>query len=516
MDRGSRASRWIGNFLAVSLLSIGSWGCKVRPTESDVLADDPTRKLIGMDHPYIARELSSADVLDLDRSMAKRRIRGWETIQQLFQPVIVPGASENEPEQRMALWQTWFDSGEILKMFELLYVALPREDRVLATGNSDIKPVPAATVQCILDRYASDERLKRRHGADFENTIMKRIAQLKERPGRSLSGVDRAVTLFNQSVVRHYLTNYAKVIRCTKAMADTYQGDLKVNFAACFFTEFPPDAVAIKAIWARDDNTVDIYDTSASGVAQALTGDQEWLPSCEVGPCRIPGNDPALDASMFSTHVKYMDGQESSFHLTAMHIATKEARDWTWTSLWWSPKPNEDFGEDRPSWFGSYKEKQADHTFRSRTFPALRNYKMCNATGYLELDENLLAKVKDFQVDKGDRSLEGALLSAYSHGVSRPRGSPETGVLTWCSNPFVEKDPGMSDTNCMGCHQHAGPEGDMASVRDQERNIFPADYAFSYEFFMDVIAKENDNIKYKFSKAAEDYQYEDSEPCPAS
>ena len=27
---------------------------------------------------------------------------------------------------------------------------------------------------------------------------------------------------------------------------------------------------------------------------------------------------------------------------------------------------------------------------------------------------------------------------------------------TWCSNPYIETDPGLVQTNCIGCHQLAG------------------------------------------------------------
>ena len=45
-------------------------------------------------------------------------------------------------------------------------------------------------------------------------------------------------------------------------------------------------------------------------------------------------------------------GNGSELSLSALHIVSKELRDWLWITLWWSDTPNEDFGEDRPAELG--------------------------------------------------------------------------------------------------------------------------------------------------------------------
>lgn len=491
---------------------IGLYGCKSKAPLSDPLADDATRQLIGMDHPYDAHPLEEADVRDLEASMAKRRLLGWQIAQKVFEPVAVPGSSDVS-QSHMGLWQSWFTADEIVKMFEILYTALPADERSRAVGGADEKLVSDATIDCVLARYASEERLRRRHGAMFDARILNRIAQLKARPSRSISGVGRGMTLFNLPIVRHYLANYGKVIRCTKAVTDSYSGDTTVNFAPCFFKEFPSDAVAVKAIWARDDDPIDVFDTTAKGVKQALTGARVWAPAtCAGAPCRIPENDASADPLMYTTRVQHADKSENNFRLTAMHIATKESRHWTWTTLWWSKQPGDDFGEDRPPWFGNYTEKG---TGKDASMSELKNYKMCNTVGYREHDVRLLDRVKDFRVKDDDRSLEGAILSAYTHGNVHPKGGSNDDFLSWCSNPYIERDKDMADTNCVACHQEAGPDGDMAMTREPTRQIFPADYAWSFEFYIDMIAKDNDNFKDKFIAVAEDNYDGDMLSCPA-
>jgi hypothetical protein len=141
--------------------------------------------------------------------------------------------------------------------------------------------------------------------------------------------------------------------------------------------------------------------------------------------------------------------------LAALHIITKELRDWMWVTLFWSDTPSTDFGEDRPA---------------ELTGP-FANYKMCTVVGYDEGDNTVTP-------DAPDTSLAKALDATRAFGAR-----------TWCSNPYLEEGPGNAKTNCIGCHQHAGtdlmtetiiqgptafPDGARAKVRSN----FPADYTF--------------------------------------
>ncbi|MGC4071365.1 MAG: hypothetical protein QM760_02360 [Nibricoccus sp.] len=66
---------------------------------------------------------------------------------------------------------------------------------------------------------------------------------------------------------------------------------------------------------------------------------------------------------------------------------------------------------------------------------------MCVVTGYEEKDPN---PTGGFPTGKG--SLGDELAATYK-GVGAP---------TWCSNQYIERGTHNAQTNCIGCHQHAG------------------------------------------------------------
>lgn len=489
----------VRKIIAIVAVFIAAYACRPAGGLSDPFADDATRVVIGMDHPYKARQFSEADVSALNHDYAKRRLLGWQIMQQIFTPVMIEnGKGEQKP---VALWQTWFSSDEIEKMFQELYQHLPQENRykVGLDRPKAIQPVDDRLLDCVLNDYLSEARLKERYGKTlFNKMIRERISQLRERDVKSLNGVAAGATLFNLATVRHYLKNYAKVIECTK---ETVASSDKAVFAPCFFDEFPKDAVSVKAIWARDDEDIEMFDTSAAGIERAVTGPATWVSSCgEPGGCKIAAGDPALDGKMYSANIQHPDGSFNKFRLTGMHVVTKEVREWIWMSMFWSHKPETDFGEDRPDWLGDHGKHK---------FSELQHYKMCIATDFTERDPKILQQIPQYRQHPETFKKTGLLaatLSSLVHGDSGIEGIdplvvPKS-VNSWCSNPYVEKDPGMADANCIGCHQGAGPDGDMEFVRHKKYDQFPADYAFSYEFYLDLISKNNDNIKSKFADNA--------------
>ena len=61
------------------------------------------------------------------------------------------------------------------------------------------------------------------------------------------------------------------------------------------------------------------------------------------------------------------------YRLAGLHIMTKELRHWLWITLWWSDRPDEDFGADRPASFQALD-------------PVWSQYKMGVVVDYLEGD----------------------------------------------------------------------------------------------------------------------------------
>jgi hypothetical protein len=138
---------------------------------------------------------------------------------------------------------------------------------------------------------------------------------------------------------------------------------------------------------------------------------------------------------------------------------TKELEHWVWVTLWWSDRPDEDFGADRPADFPA----------------AFARYKLCSVVAFEEGDDD-----PSGGFDGEDESLARALATVHS-GVGGP---------TWCSNPYIERGAGNAATNCVGCHQHAGtplrsedilgsPEAFPDFSRTEQRPSFPTDYVFS-------------------------------------
>ena len=181
---------------------------------------------------------------------------------------------------------------------------------------------------------------------------------------------------------------------------------------------------------------------------------------------------------------------------------TKELRHWYWISLWWSDKPDKDFGADRPESFDELPSVWS-------------NYKMCSVVAYRESDPNAAARFDEFP------SLKKAI-EATNGGEGAP---------TWCSNPYIEDGAGNARTNCIGCHQHAGSrlqeklgEGepgdfDLEEViahespqitatnrypnngRTRRRTHFPTDYSWAFSRVDNLTELMRNEIEYRGSRS---------------
>jgi hypothetical protein len=223
----------------------------------------------------------------------------------------------------------------------------------------------------------------------------------------------------------------------------TYDAEL-APFVPCLDDGFPVGSAIVKADWRRVGFGVMLraHDTSAESLRAIRAGDGGW----GEGVAEV---DPGAD-DIFT--VELPNGNR--FRLAALHLMTKELDHWAWTTLWWSPEPDVDFGADRPT--------------ELRGTPWQR-YKMCAVTWFDEHDPDATGGVLD-------PTLADAL-AAVHEGVGGP---------SWCSNPYLEEGPGNAESNCIGCHQHAGagltPEEILRfPVRGRRlaRASFPFDYTFA-------------------------------------
>ncbi|MDW8247603.1 MAG: hypothetical protein RMJ84_13620, partial [Sandaracinaceae bacterium] len=220
---------------------------------------------------------------------------------------------------------------------------------------------------------------------------------------------------------------------------------------------FPIDAVTIAAHWVRADAgwALPVYDTSAPALLRRLRssesrwgeGDGEENP----GPDRIYTVVAPLG---------------NSYRLAAMHIRTRELEHWLNITLWWSPEPDTDFGEDRPEPI-------------KRLGSPWNQYKMCVVVDYEEGDPD----------PEGGFGGDAPSLAQALEAVHGP--------YSWCSNPYIDAAPGLFRSNCIACHDHAMsgvhpgeliqdphrfPEGGRARLRNNQ----PGDGFWSIEFGDDL------------------------------
>lgn len=117
----------------------------------------------------------------------------------------------------------------------------------------------------------------------------------------------------------------------------------------------------------------------------------------------------------------------AQYGIVGLHVAAKVSEHWLWITLWWSDEPEKDFGADRP------ESMEAEW----------KNYKMCAILGGPQADHQM------------------------------------------CSNPYIEKGSNNADTNCSGCHQHAGAGLSQSTILQDvklrkwhHRTSFPTDYVW--------------------------------------
>jgi hypothetical protein len=195
-----------------------------------------------------------------------------------------------------------------------------------------------------------------------------------------------------------------------------------VPFAGCLDGVFPIGAATVAAQWQRVElGPLPTYDTSGAALAAHLAGDATWGPG---GATADPGPE-----QIYTQRVP----AGGTFRLAGMHIRTREVGHWMNITLWWSPSPDETFGEDRPA------------SVRALGGP-WSHYAMCVAIDDVERDPDPSG---GFAEDAP--SLAAALAAVHGEPAS------------WCSNPYIDAAPGLVRSNCVGCHQHA-----MSGVRPGE------------------------------------------------
>lgn len=399
--------------------------CAPRPPQPSAPAAAPqARKLLGVAAPYESLSLTDDERQLVLMDQVVRRARAWQVVANLLKPVPLAGGGS------VPMWATWYGTDDIQRLFHKLYGDIGPAGRRVRQPFSDAGIDGAfdwnATMLDTLPSWPATRYEEWRGTLDGASRY------------HSLAGLSR--TLYAPQATRHLLNNYLGVKDCAPAAdAAPFEqlGRSAENFSLCFNDEFPDDAAIVKTAFRRNDFgfQLPVFDTDAHTLAAKQA---DPVGSWGAGDRQA---DPGEDL----IYTLKLDGG-ASYRLAGLHVMTKDLREWMWITLWWSDKPDEDFGADRPD-----------------TLAALgapwNQYKMCVVTGF----------------------------------TADPAGGPvidDDNAGSWCSNPYLEAGASNHISNCMGCHQHGGTTIASEVVlsgaprfpalgRQRTRENFPADYLWS-------------------------------------
>jgi hypothetical protein len=428
----------------------GESGC-VSIGQSQAALSLVDRSIVGSPADYLPDASFSEREQSLRRSQRLRREAAWNIAERVLSPVgLAQPLAGAAGRSTLPLWQTWHAKDDLTRIFRKLYPELSPEER-------------AARVR--FSGAALDAGSRWNDGAidDFEDWTLERLLEYRSAIDQTsevagLGGIYRVG--YAPVASRHLLTSYPEVLACREdpaAAAEPPGGDpaqsgcARVASPTCLASSFPRGAVLVKANWRRvgAGAALPVFDTSAAGLQRRLASDASFDWGTADGEAD-PGEDEIYTLRLPNGNV---------FRLAALHIMTKELEQWFWTTLWWSPEPDQDFGADRPG-----------------TLPApFQNYKLCSVVAFDEEDPD-----PGGGFDQDHPSLARALQVTHA-------GS---GGASWCSNPYQETGVGNAGSNCIGCHQHAGTGLRSADIlgaplvfpdhgRTQLRADFPSDYVFA-------------------------------------
>jgi hypothetical protein len=246
-----------------------------------------------------------------------------------------------------------------------------------------------------------------------------------------------------------------------------------------------------KAMWkpVGQTATVPVFDTGVSGLTKVFKAINTPWDAAKSGDIAPNDDDIVLQS----------DTKGNKWGLVALHLSTKEIRDWVWSTYWWSSNDaatgaNADFGADRD--VSGFTNESVRNQFS--------HYKMCTVVDFDENDD--LTKRYDVELadpNHAQHSLAKALVAAHDLVNKAPGGIAKLAApnakVTWCSNPHVESHPGNSHTNCIGCHQHTGVDFNATfyNTTDKEawsyfpqyggsriRSTFPSDFSWALQLHL--------------------------------
>lgn len=425
-------------FFIISLILLAFSSACSRPDEhSTVDADAIGRHIIGpaLSLPSEISDKNSAEVI---ASLRLTREKAWKIFGQVIadETLTIQMPDGETKSTQIPRFMTWY--------------SLEDTNRLFAFGLESLTPeAQAAGLPLSSDQWVSSEQRLLTELKSLPKPVHKKWEtffsinpELSREAILGATGLPR--TLFNRELIQAGAKQYASLQECfpNQVKPASHQAS-----PPCFKEKLPSTSFTIKTNWLNTASGFRQYATDGEALTSVMnSADASWDNLQEIAP--VPEN--IVKATM----------NGKSFVLGGLHIVSKEFDDWIWISAWWSAKPNEDFGEDRPD-------------FIQKLGAPWNQYKICAVSSYVqdakELDE----------IAKSNPSLAAAYRAVLN----------ESGA-SWCSNPYIERGINNQKTNCIGCHQFAGTDvSQMDIISDasrfphfgntKQREDFPADYIWS-------------------------------------
>ena len=442
----------LGIMLGISVAAAAGCSAGASDSEDDAESQEGElrpleRKAIGKAVDYPADKTLRGKLEELEGSQKARRAAAWKAVGRVLTPVTIkdPTLKVDGKPATIPMFRTWYGKDDFERMFGKMIADRSPDDRKAR------KPFTATDAKRAFEWNATSL------GSSSDKDYFERIRLVAEDTSvQGLGGNHRVV--YSPGIVSHLMSDYGALTACLPKLA-TIKADEEpkstTNFAPCLNKEFPEDAALVKMSWYRANFGAErlplpTYDTGAETLAAKMSGQSD-----QGGWGKGIGKADPVDASIYT--VSMSDG--TRFRMPAMHLVTKELREWLWVTIWWSDKPDEDFGADRPE-----EIKKLGGPWG--------NYKISVTVSYEEKDPDPRGGF--------DGSLGDALAATYA-GVGKP---------SWASNPYLEKGTPNAQSNCIGCHQHAGtsetsetilgaPDKFPEASRTKLRKNFPVDYLWA-------------------------------------
>ncbi|RYZ89352.1 MAG: hypothetical protein EOP04_07060 [Proteobacteria bacterium] len=410
-------------------------------SSSNSSADDQGRSVIGRPQAY---PVESVDDKRLNSSFNERRQLGWKTLAKSTREVTIQNGLNSK--LKFPYFLTWYQANEFPKIAKAMFKKYSKNMTATGFRSEDI------------ERELGLLMGKKTISVD---SAFFQTGGISASTGKAIHGM-MGPTFFSESMLKHYLLNATTMMNCnldsTEDLVKAKKEGRTKSFSPCMREEFPKDSVMAKATW------LPVVDNKFEALS-FITGGEDFGKIFKIGAfAKIPDSGKITTEASPNNGFIIQDRTGKRWVLAALHVSTKETANWVWSSFWWSNKPNNDFGADRPKALSR----------------SLQNYKSCITTGFSENDSSAASTIEN-------PSLREAVKSITSSPSVLSHPSPKEKTLgQWCANPFVPLERVAAGNTCIGCHQGGGTKNfqETFEFKDERRKNFPGDFSIAFPSFI--------------------------------